>query len=191
MRRLHLRAAVKALAVAALIAAVGCGHQGAPVAASAAPIATARLRNTTYQLAFDPTRTLHLVNGAATDGSELEGTMVISTTMLDTIARGTLPDGRASAAVVLVTEAGGTGSFYDLALVADSSGTLTDLATVGLGDRVVVRHIRLYADSVAVTLVTQGPKDPMCCPTLEVTRHFVLDGGRLIPTDRTSAVDSK
>lgn len=180
--------------MAALVAAAGCGRHGTAARSSAAagsPIATARLKNATYRLAFDPTRTLHLVNGAATDGSELEGTMVVSTTMLDSIARGTLPDGRASAAVVLVTQAGGTGSFYDLALVADSAGTLTDLATVGLGDRVVIRHIQLDADSVAVTLITQGPKDPMCCPTLEVTRHFALDGGRLLPTERAPAADSK
>ncbi|HET7024354.1 MAG TPA: hypothetical protein VFI39_04045 [Gemmatimonadales bacterium] len=187
---------MKLLAAAALVAVAGCGRHAAAAtagagAAAAAPIATARLRNATYRLAFDPTRTLHLVNGAATDGSELEGTMVVSTTMLDSIARGTLPDGRASAAVVLVTEAGGTGSFYDLALVADSSGTLTDLATVGLGDRIVLKAIRLNGDSVTVTLLTQGPKDPMCCPTLEVTRHFALDGGRLLPTERAPAADSR
>lgn len=171
-----------------------CGRHGAAAhtaAAATPPISTDRLRNATYHLAFDPTRTLHLVNGAATDGSDLEGTMVISTRMLDSIARGTLPDGRTVAAVVLVTEAGGTGSFSDLALMADSSGALSDLATVGLGDRVVLRGIRLHADSVAVTLVTQGPKDPMCCPTLEVTRHFVLDRGRLLPTDRAAMPDSR
>jgi hypothetical protein len=169
-----------------------CGGRGATThTAAAPPISIDRLRNATYRLAFDPTRTLHLVNGAATDGSELEGTMVISTRMLDSVARGTLPDGRAAAAVVLVTEAGGTGSFSDLALMADSSGALSDLATVGLGDRVVLHAIRLYADSVAVTLLTQGPKDPMCCPTLEVTRHFVLDRGRLLPTDRAPAPDGR
>lgn len=179
------RAAVLALA----IAAAGCGRHRAAThttAGSAPPISADRLRNAVYRLAFDPTRTLHLVNGAATDGSELDGTMVISTRMLDSIARGTLPDGRAAAAVVLMTEAGGTGTFYDLALVADSAGALSDLATVGIGDRVVIHGIRLYADSVAVTLATQGPKDPICCPTLEVTRHFVLDGGRLLPTDRAT-----
>lgn len=178
--------------LAALVVAA-CGHPARPAApaGSAAPIATAALRNATYRLAFDPTRTMHLVDGKASDGSDLEGTMQLSTTMLDSIARGTLPDGRADAAVVLVTNAGGTGSFYDLALVADSAGTPVNLASVGLGDRVVIKAMRLYADSVSVTLVTQGPNDPMCCPTLGTTRHFVLDGGKLIPTDRATPVDSK
>ena len=182
----------RSTALGLAIIVTGCGGHGAAAhTAAAPPISIDRLRNATYRLAFDPTRTLHLVNGAATDGSDLEGTMVISTRMLDSVARGTLPDGRAAAAVVLVTEAGGTGSFSDLALMADSSGALIDLATVGLGDRVVIRGVRTYADSVAVTLVTQGPKDPMCCPTLEVTRHFVLDRGRLLPTDRAATPDSR
>lgn len=179
--------------VAALVLAAACGRHAAPAgpAAPAAPIAAERLRNAVYRLAFDPTRTIHLVDGAATDGSELDGTMVISTRMLDSIARGTLPDGRASAAVVLVTQAGGTGTFYDLALVADSAGTVSDLATVGIGDRIVLKGLRLNGDSVTVSLLTQGPKDPQCCPTFEVTRHFVLDGGRLLPTDRVVPVDSR
>jgi hypothetical protein len=184
----------RALAVAGAVTAAACGARGkAPaVKASAAPIAAAALRNATYRLAFDPTRTMRLVNGSATDASDADGSMQVSTTILDSMARGTLPDGRADAAVILVTNAGGTGSFYDLALVADSDGTPVNLASVGLGDRVVIKAMRLTLDSVAVTLLTQGPKDPMCCPTLQVTRHFVLDAGRLIPTDRTPApADSK
>lgn len=181
-----IRRAAAALALGAVMA---CGRGGrVPAAAvSSTPIATAALRNASYRLAFDPTRTMHLVNGTATDQADLEGSLQVTTTMLDTIARGNLPDGRAEAAVVLVTNAGGTGSFYDLALVADSTGTPVNLATVGLGDRVVVKAIRLDGDSVTVSLLTQGPKDPMCCPTLSVTRHFVLDRGRLIPTDRAPA----
>ena len=177
----------------ALVACGACGHSATPAAPAkaATPIAMTALKNATYHLAFDPTRTMRLVNGAASDGSDLEGTMQLSTTLLDSITRGTLPDGRADAAVVLVTNAGGTGSFYDLALMADSSGTPVNVASVGLGDRVVIKAMRLYGDSVSVTLVTQGPKDPMCCPTLEATRHFVLDGGRLIPTDHAAPADAK
>ena len=181
------------VALLAAFACGACGHAAKPGAPAKAtvPIAMTALRNATYHLAFDPTRTMHLVNGAASDGSDLEGTMQLSTTLLDSVARGTLPDGRADAAVVLVTNAGGTGSFYDLALVADSSGTPVNVASVGLGDRVIIKAMRLYADSVSVTLVTQGPKDPMCCPTLEATRHFVLDSGKLIPTDHVTATDSR
>lgn len=126
---------------------------------------------------------MRLVDGKATDGSELEGTMVLTTTMTDSVARGVLADGRASAAVILVTQAGGTGSFYDLALVADSAGTPRNIATVGLGDRVTIRSLRLKGDSVTVALLAHAPNDPMCCPTLQVTRHFVLERGRLLPTD--------
>ena len=183
----------RSVALLTAIAAGACGHSATPAAPAkaAAPIAMTVLKNATYHLAFDPTRTMRLVNGAASDGSDLEGTMQLSTMLLDSIARGTLPDGRADAAVVLVTNAGGTGSFYDLAIMADSSGTPVNVASVGLGDRVIIKTMRLYGDSVAVTLVTQGPKDPMCCPTLDATRHFVLDGGRLIPTDHVTVADTK
>ena len=188
MRPLHLG---REVTLAALTLLAGCGKGHPSSAPTAAPIPTAALRNAEYHLAFDPTRTMHLVDGKATDGSELEGTMTLTTVMLDSIARGILPDGRASAAVILVTQSGGTGNFYDLALVADSAGTPRNIATVGLGDRVTIQHIALTGDSVAVTMVTHGPQDPMCCPSLQVTRHFALDRGRLLPTERAAAPDSR
>ncbi|MFI5236000.1 MAG: hypothetical protein ACHQXA_09835 [Gemmatimonadales bacterium] len=193
MRPLHggsalTRSATAVFATALLLS--GCHPAPPPRAAAAAPappISMAALRGAAYRLAFDPTRTVRLVNGVYDDAGDVDAAMKVTTRMLDSVTTGTLPDDRAEAAVILVTNAGGSGNFYDLALMADSEGTPQNLATVGLGDRVKVKHITLYADSVAVTLVTHGPADPMCCPALEVTRHFVLDRGRLIPTDKVRA----
>jgi hypothetical protein len=170
-----------------LLAGGACRPAARPAAGPARPIADAVLRNATYHLAFDPTRTVQLANGAYADPADGDEGMKIQTRLLDLVTRGVLPDGRAEAAVVLVTTAGGTGSFTDVALLADSAGVARNVATVGLGAGVTVKTIRLYADSAAVTLVTHGPKDPACCPTVEQTRHYVLDGGRLIPTDPVPA----
>jgi hypothetical protein len=176
-----------AAALLPLLAGGACRPAARPPAAPARPIADAALRNATYHLAFDPTRTVRLVDGAYADPADGDDGMKIQTRLLQTITRGVLPDGRAEAAVVLVTTAGGTGSFTDVALLADSAGVAQNVATVGLGAGVTVKAIRLYADSAAVTVVTRGPKDPACCPTSEQTRHYVLDGGRLIPTDPVPA----
>jgi hypothetical protein len=99
--------------------------------------------------------------------------------VLEPLAFGTLADGRPAAAVVLVMSGGGSGTFSWLYLTGRTAGEVRPLADAYLGDRVELTALRLAGDTVVVTLVTQGPDDPMCCPTLVVERRFVYGGIRL------------
>jgi len=99
--------------------------------------------------------------------------------LTDRQAFGTLA-GTEAGAVVLVTQTGGTGTFYDLALLAPERNGWVNSDVVPLGDRVDIHQLVIRDNQVVVDMTTQGPQDPMCCPTLRVERRFAVQGGKLV-----------
>jgi len=90
-------------------------------------------------------------------------------------------NGAQTAGVVIVTELGGSGTFYDFALLMKGPEGWTHVDTVFLGDRVKIRSVALQGNELLIEMVTHGPGEPMCCPTRQVRRAFAIDTGRLIP----------
>jgi hypothetical protein len=89
-------------------------------------------------------------------------------------------NGKSVGAIVVVTTLDGTGTFYELALLIESAQGWTNTDTVLLGDRVKVHSVAIERDRVAVAMTTHGPQDPMCCPTLEIIKHFAVQNDRLV-----------
>jgi hypothetical protein len=89
------------------------------------------------------------------------------------------------AAVILVTDPGGSGTFSDLVVVQNRRGRPVQAANGELGDRVRVQSLgvarRNGQTEIHVGLVAPGPDDPLCCPTRRVVRVFVLNGRSLVP----------
>jgi len=140
------------------------------------------LKNAEYQSEFPASRKARLTNGAYREkivpGSATELVIILS----DKFALGDLNgDGVEDAAVVLVSNPGGSGTFYDLAAVINQNGTPKHVASLLLGDRVKVKSLSIRSGEVAVEMTKHGPKDPMCCPTLEVTQKYKLQGDKLAP----------
>ena len=50
-----------------------------------------------------------------------------------------------------------------------------------LGDRVPVQSLTIASGKIVAATVAHRPSDGLCCPTLEITRTFTLQGNRLIP----------
>jgi uncharacterized membrane protein len=99
----------------------------------------------------------------------------------DKIAFGDLNgDGAEDAAVILISDPGGSGTFYDLAAVINSRGQAKHAASVFLGDRVKVEDINLRTGQIVVKMVTHKRTDPMCCPSLKVEQEYVLQGDELV-----------
>ncbi len=98
----------------------------------------------------------------------------------DLIAMGDLDgDGVADATVLLISNPGQSGTFYDLAAVINYTGIPKHIDTAHLGDRVKVKSISIESGKIRVEMLAHGPKDPMCCPTVEVTRTYKLDAYKL------------
>jgi len=90
-------------------------------------------------------------------------------------------DGADDAAVVLVANAGGSGTFYHVVAVLNEGGTPRPLAAASLGDRVKVENVSIMSGATVIQMVTHGPQDPLCCPTQQATRSFRLQGDSLVP----------
>ncbi len=103
--------------------------------------------------------------------------------LLDQIVRWTVND-RHYAAVILATDPGGSGTFYELAVVEVRGGRPVQVASADLGDRVRVQSLTVERGAgppaIRVDLVVHGPEDPRCCPTQLAVRSFVWRDGALV-----------
>ena len=145
-----------------------------------------------FRSAWTADGTVRLTNGAfrepAAPGSAAE--LVIQAT--GDVARGEI-NGTPSAAVILTTNAGGSGTFFDLALLQWQSGTWINTDTVELGDRVEVHGVIIQGNTIRVDLTAHGPGDPICCPSLRMARDYVIQNNRLTehrPATRPTAPPS-
>jgi hypothetical protein len=89
-------------------------------------------------------------------------------------------DGWEDAGVILATQNGGTGHFYELALMLNQNGIPYNISTVSLGDRVAIQTGIIRDGILHLTLLTHGPDDGLCCPSQLAVMKFQLDGNQLI-----------
>jgi len=91
-------------------------------------------------------------------------------------------DGKEVAAVILVTDPGGSGTFYDLALLVKGPEGWTNQEVAFLGDRIKIHSLAITNDGIMISITKQGPGDAMCCPPKEIIQEFIFSDGRLIKT---------
>lgn len=84
------------------------------------------------------------------------------------------------AALILATSGGGSGTFISLEAVINDQGTPKHVATANLGDRTKINSIFIESGIITVDMVTHGPNDPLCCPTVATTNQYRLEGNALI-----------
>jgi hypothetical protein len=89
-------------------------------------------------------------------------------------------DGWVDAGVILVTQNGGTGHFFELALVINQNGVPYNISTVSLGDRIVIQSGYVQDGVITLVMLTHGPSDPLCCANQQEVRKYRLDGNQLI-----------
>ena len=163
----------------------GCESAESPAsgpAPGAAPLTLEQLRNAEYPSQWPTSGLALLKNGIyqepAAPGSVTE--IVVRVTPLH--AFGDLDgDGALDAVIVIESDPGGSGVFFDLAPVLNRGGQPVPLAPVSLGDRVQIRSVAITDDgAVRVELLKHGPNDPLCCPTLDVVLRYRLEGDRLV-----------
>jgi hypothetical protein len=161
----------------------GCGDRGGDPVAN--PLALRDLQNAEYPSQWPASGRARLVNGrfreAAAPGAATD--IVVRTT--DNYAFGDLDgDGDGDAVVVLESDPGGSGVFFDLAAVLNRDGIPYPMAPVPLGDRVQVNDVSIREGNVRVDLVKHGPDDPQCCPTLDVSLQYRMEENRLVPASQ-------
>ena len=139
------------------------------------------LRNAEYHCEFAATGLVRLINGAYQGELSVGSSAELTVTLGEMIILGDLDgDGTEDAAVLLIVDPGGSGTFYYLAVVVDEDGKPRNVASALLGDRVQVKSVSIQSGKIVVNMIAQGPGDPMCCPTLEMTLRYVLQGEKLV-----------
>jgi len=64
--------------------------------------------------------------------------------------------------------------------VLEQNGNPYNVATISLGDRVVVESGKVENGAIVLNMRVQGPNDGLCCPSQAVTWKFVLNGNQLM-----------
>src|SRR5512143_2717334 len=171
MRKIHL----------CLLAGVLLMTDGACVRTAITP------ERTSERSAFDGVRfrtewtdsgTVVLTKGRYVEPAEPGSASQVVIQLSDKGAKG-IVDGRETAAAVLISSGGGSGTFYDLVLVIWGPDGWKHTDTALLGDRVKVHSVSLAGREITVDLTEQGPDDPLCCPTLRRTKRYLVQDGRL------------
>lgn len=145
------------------------------------PLTLEALKNAAYFSEWPADGVAQLVDGKYQEEYEEGAASELFIVFTDMYAFGDLDgDGVEDAAVVLATSGGGSGLFMSLEAVINDGGTPHHVATAFLGDRVELKSISIESGVITVDMVTHGPDDPMCCPTLEVTQEYELQGDQLV-----------
>ena len=149
------------------------------------------LNNAEYLSEFAASGKAQLNNGIYREKRTPESATELVITLLDVYAFGDLNgDGINDAAVVLVADPGGSGTFLHLAVVFEENEMPRHVATEFLGDRVKVKSVSIKAGEIAVEMIKHDPNDPMCCPTLGVAQKYALQGDALVQLPATTPSSS-
>jgi LysM repeat protein len=157
--------------------------------AQAAPpgLSPSELANATYPSQYVPAGSVTLDNGSFSEPAAPGSATEITVKMTRYLAYGEL-NGQPAAAVVLVSDPGGSGTFSDLYVMASQNGQPTSLASTTLGDRVEINSIAIENNQIVVDMVQAGPDDPLCCPSQHVINTYELQGDQLVEVS-SQAVD--
>jgi outer membrane biosynthesis protein TonB len=160
-------------------------EEPAAEAGAAVPVTADDVANATITGVY--TEPVTLVDGVYEGEPVVEGSATVPTLAVipDSTAFGDLNgDGVDDAAVLLVENSGGSGSFVYLAALTGAEGAVTNVATTLLGDRVQPQSISIADGQIVVVANTFAESDPMCCPSLQSTLTFALEGNELALVDQ-------
>lgn len=160
--------------VAMAVTTIGSDESQDPIAVMAHA-----LGNLTYE-GVAPTGAISLTDGWATYDDGSSGNPSVQ--LLDEfVAAGDLNgDGVVDGIAVLMDNSSGSGRFTYLVAVLNALTDPTPTGALLLGDRVQLKSLSLDGAQVVVDLVTQGPADPLCCPTARLREVFSVTGGQLV-----------
>jgi pimeloyl-ACP methyl ester carboxylesterase len=151
-----------------------------PDDAATGQITPEQMNNATYSGIYDEPVTL--ADGVYEGEPFVEGgaSRPVVTYIDNTLVHGDLDgDGAEDAAVLLIENSGGSGSFYYVGAQLNRNGQPADAGAALLGDRVQLISMTIADGQVVAEIVTQGPDEGMCCGTLKMRKTLGLQDGQL------------
>jgi heat shock protein HslJ len=149
-------------------------------AAAATVELTTALLNASYPLDYTGSGTIQLTDGEYRQPAAEDSASEIVIQSTEHVAVGEMSNSEQVVAVILVSQTGGTGTFYDLVVFSEQDGQLSSPVSTYLGDRIVINSLIIDNDKFVVDMVVQGPEDPFCCPTQQVIQTYERQGDELV-----------
>lgn len=140
------------------------------------------LANLTYQSPYSASGEVLLKDGEYREPSAIDSAAEVIVRLAEYSAQGQLSAGQEATVVILVTTTGGSGTFFDLAVVIEQDGQPVNVASTYLGDRVQIKNLAIVEGEILLEMINQGPDDPMCCPSQAVVQTYDLQEGQLVLT---------
>jgi heat shock protein HslJ len=140
------------------------------------------LQNMTYTSEWTESGLAPLVDGEYREQAAPDSATEIVVQLTDNIVAGMLGLEQEASAVVLVSQPGGSGSFYDLAVVTRIDGEPVNITTSLIGDRIQINSMSIQDGEIILDMITHGPDDPMCCPTQHVIQRYAIQDDELVAT---------
>lgn len=93
-------------------------------------------------------------------------------------------DGAKDALGFTYTNYGGSGYFVNMQAFINKNGSPKNIASVLLGDRILIDSVKIENDKINLYLVVQGPNDGMCCPTQKVKWQYNFINNQFIKNNK-------
>ncbi|MFH0806133.1 MAG: Gmad2 immunoglobulin-like domain-containing protein [Candidatus Brennerbacteria bacterium] len=135
--------------------------------------------NATYNI--DGTR-VTLVNGSASQPIAGESASMFEVQTFEAPERGDLDfDGDEDAALLLVVNSGGTGTFYYVVAAVNDNGTTKGTNAILLGDRIAPQTMEIKNGVVIANYADRAPDEPFTArPSVGVSKYLSVQGGVLV-----------
>jgi len=137
------------------------------------------LSNMTYPSEWTRSGQALLVGGVYEEPAAPGSASNIVIRLTDSLAVGRIGD-QTMAALVIVTDPGGSGVFFDLHLVRQRENRWIIVDRARLGDRIRVNKLEVERGLVGLDLTVHGPRDGACCPTERDRVSYALQDERLV-----------
>ena len=137
------------------------------------------LGNMTYPSEWTRSGQALLVGGIYQEPAAPGSASNIVIRLTDSLAVGRIGN-QTMAALVIVTDPGGSGIFFDLYLVEQRENRWRVIDRAHLGDRIRVNAIEVERGFIGLDLTVHGLRDGACCPTGLSKVYYALQGERLI-----------
>ena len=137
------------------------------------------LGNMTYRSEWTRSGQAPLVGGLYEEPAAPGSASNIEIRLTDSLAVGRI-GAQTMTALVIVTDPGGSGIFFDLYLVRQQENRWSIVDRAHLGDRIRVNKIEVERGLVGLDLTVHGPHDGACCPTERNTVYYALHSERLV-----------
>lgn len=173
------------------IGALGCRSENAPTppeepvgqeVSAQSHLTMEQLQNASYRVDESEGGVIQLADGLYEGPPYVEGGASRPIFRLsDKVALGDLDrDGNRDAVAVLVSSFGGSGTFHHLKAMLSVDDKPVEAAELLLGDRVQVKSLKVEDGVIQLDMLVHSADNAAPTPTLEVTKHYRLQNGRLV-----------